>query len=110
MFAFVMPSQQEGFGLVYLEAMNYGKACIGCRNDGAEEVIVHEETGLLLHDQHNISELVAALSKLLSDPAWTRSLGSRGFARLHQSFTAEKHQARFQTCIGKILDGESSND
>ena len=33
-------SRQEGFGLVHLEAMNFGKACLACRNDGAADVVV----------------------------------------------------------------------
>ena len=37
-YGFTMPSRQEGFGLVYLEAMNFGKPCLGCRDDGAEEI------------------------------------------------------------------------
>ena len=36
---FALPSQREGFGLVYLEAMIHGKACLGARAGGAPEVI-----------------------------------------------------------------------
>ena len=52
-YAFVLPSQQEGFGLAYLEAMNYAKPCVGCYDQGAEDVIVHGESGFLVHDPHN---------------------------------------------------------
>ena len=36
-----MPSRDEGFGLVFLEAMRAGKACIGARG-AAAEIIEHE--------------------------------------------------------------------
>jgi phosphatidyl-myo-inositol dimannoside synthase len=102
-FAFVMPSQQEGFGLVYLEAMNYAKSCVGCRNDGAEEVIVHEKTGLLQNDQRDIDELVSNLSRLLSNPAWNAQLGVNGKQRLQEKFSSGSHQQRFADAINAWL-------
>ncbi len=42
-YAFVVPSKQEGFGLVHLEAMNFGKPCVGCFDDGAADVNVDGE-------------------------------------------------------------------
>src|SRR5262249_54088385 len=35
---FVMPSRDEGFGLVFLEAMQAGKACIGAMGAAAEVI------------------------------------------------------------------------
>ncbi|MFA6961813.1 MAG: glycosyltransferase family 4 protein [Opitutaceae bacterium] len=45
--AFALPSQKEGFGLVYLEAMSHGKPCIAANAGGAPEVIT-TESGLLV--------------------------------------------------------------
>ena len=44
---FALPSQKEGFGLVYLEAMAHGRPCLGARSGGVPEVIT-EETGVLV--------------------------------------------------------------
>lgn len=44
---FAMPSQKEGFGLVYLEAMANGRPCLGARSGGTPEVIT-PETGILV--------------------------------------------------------------
>lgn len=43
---FALPSEREGFGLVYLEAMAHGKPCVGADAGGTPEVI-SPETGLL---------------------------------------------------------------
>ncbi len=46
--ALVAPSQYEGFGIVYLEAMAYGLIAVGTEAGGAGEVIRPGETGLLI--------------------------------------------------------------
>jgi len=55
---FALPSQKEGFGLVFLEAMAHGKPCIGTRDGGIPEVIT-PETGLLVN-YGNVPELAAS--------------------------------------------------
>ena len=102
-FAFTMPSRQEGFGLVYLEAMNFAKPCLGCRDDGAEDVIVHEQTGLLVRDPGNQEELAEAVARLLRDPAASGEMGRRGFERLHSQFTARHVQERLREQFENLI-------
>ena len=102
-YAFVMPSRQEGFGLVYLEAMNYGKPCVGCFDDGAEEVIVHGQTGLLIRDPNNTNELVTTLRTLLDDPKLAAEMGRRGFERLHRFYTPAHFRTRLSTHLARLL-------
>ena len=102
-YAFVMPSTQEGFGLVYLEAMNCGKACLGCSRQGSEEAIVPGVTGYLIGDPDAGDELTSAVTALLTDPARTREMGRAGFQRLHDRFTAEHYQRRVMEQIGALL-------
>ncbi len=63
---FALPSRKEGFGLVFLEAMTYGKACLGARAGGVPEVIT-DETGQLA-EYGNIPDLAAAISDLVRHP------------------------------------------
>ncbi|HEX5043074.1 MAG TPA: glycosyltransferase family 4 protein [Candidatus Polarisedimenticolaceae bacterium] len=104
-FAFVMPSRQEGFGLVYLEAMNYAKPCLGCREDGAEDVIADGDTGILLEDALDRPALARALCGLLDDPRRAAAMGHRGFERLHRHFTAEQFRARFRAILERTVPG-----
>ena len=44
----VVPSQYEGFGIVYLEGMAFGCPAIGTTAGAAHEIITHGETGFLV--------------------------------------------------------------
>lgn len=102
-YAYVMPSKQEGFGLAYLEAMNYGKPCVGCFDDGAEEVIMHGETGLLVRDPNAPDQLLEVLRALLRDPERAWAMGKKGFERLHCYFTSQHVQERIKQHIASVL-------
>ena len=56
---FALPSQKEGFGLVYLEAMTHGRPCLGANAGGVAEVIT-EESGLLV-EYGDVPGIAAAL-------------------------------------------------
>ncbi|MGO9988392.1 MAG: glycosyltransferase [Steroidobacteraceae bacterium] len=46
--AFVLPSAQEGFGIVFLEAMFFGALVVAAEEKGILDVVKHQETGLLV--------------------------------------------------------------
>jgi len=94
---FVMPSRREGFGLVFLEAMRAGKACIGGRG-AASEIIQHNVTGLVV-DPDDRDRLTAAILQLLDDPLKCRAMGAAGRARYLSTFTDEHFQQRLTNVI-----------
>lgn len=102
-YAYVMPSRQEGFGLVYLEAMNFAKPCVACRDDGGAHVIVEHETGLLVGQPIDQSELIESLAGLLNGEARAREMGIAGWWRLQQHFTAQAHRARVAAAVRAVL-------
>jgi glycosyltransferase involved in cell wall biosynthesis len=70
----------EGFGLAYLEAGAAGLPSVGARGSGAEEAILHEETGLLV-PQSDPTAAAEAILRLLRDDALRAQMGES--ARLH---------------------------
>jgi phosphatidylinositol alpha-1,6-mannosyltransferase len=102
-YLYVMPSRQEGFGLAYLEAMNYARPCVACRDDGGAEVVGDGDTGLLVGQPIDRDELSAALVRLLSDEALARRMGEAGWRRLHEHYSAQAHQQRFMKLIRPLV-------
>lgn len=75
----------EGFGMVYLEAGQYGKPCIGTRSGGVADAVVDGETGLLV-DEDDVEGLTAALRRLLTDPELRTRFGAHARARIEREF------------------------
>jgi hypothetical protein len=85
---FVSPSRYESFGLVFLEAMMFGKPAIGCRIGGMQEVIDDGITGLLA-EPGDTASLQAALDTLLADAGKREAMGKAGRDRYLQNYTRE---------------------
>src|SRR5579863_600341 len=89
---FALPSSYEGLGCVYLEAMASGKAAIGCRGQGIEEIIEHGKNGLLI-SPGNEDELSDCLGMLLRNEELRGRMGMSARAAVLQRHTLG-HQAR----------------
>jgi phosphatidyl-myo-inositol dimannoside synthase len=99
-FLFAMPSRGEGFGFVYIEAMSWGKPCLGSRSDAAQYIIRDGETGLLVNDPADPAEVSEQIIKLFREPETAAQMGTAGRKRVQDYFTYEHFKARFL----KMLD------
>ncbi|MCM0647440.1 glycosyltransferase [Clostridium swellfunianum] len=63
---FVLPSWKEGFGVVYVEAMAHGKAVIGCKEEGIQDIINNWENGVLVNKK-DIEDLTKSITVLLDN-------------------------------------------
>ena len=91
---FAMPSRQEGFGLVYGEAMRYGLPVIASVHDAGQEVNVDGETGFNV-DLDRADELPSRLIELLRDRDRAQAMGRAGERRWRQEFTYSMFAERF---------------
>ena len=82
---FVAPSRFESFGLIFVEAMMYGKPCVGCLAGGVPEVVANGVTGLLVPPD-DAPRLADAVVTLLRDEALRHRLGRNGRATFESSF------------------------
>ena len=115
-----VPAHYEGFGMVYLEAMEYGVVPIASAVGGASEFVADGRTGLLVDpdDAGRIGALVgelaadrdrlaalghAALETAASHPTWAETMDRvRSFLRAHAEVDAG---SRAGPVSGSRLDG-----
>lgn len=92
--SFVCPSIYEPLGIVNLEAMACETAVVASKVGGIPEVVVHNETGLLVDYSSDINEferqLGAAINAVMSDPALASGLGKAGRVRAINEFGWDK--------------------
>ncbi len=63
-----MGLEQEGFGIVFVEAAASGVAQVAGRSGGSHDAVRHGVTGLVVDDPAHDGALAAAMSRLLDDP------------------------------------------
>lgn len=78
--------EQEGFGIVFLEAAAAGVAQVAGRSGGADEAVVDGETGLVVEDPEDPGAVAHALRQLLGDDDRRRRMGRAARLRVEQSY------------------------
>jgi phosphatidylinositol alpha-1,6-mannosyltransferase len=103
---FVLPSGQEGFGIVFLEAMRFGKPCIGGAAGGTPEVIEDGISGLLVPFGDEAA-LKQALARLMGDADLRVRIGRAGRRRLEERFVFPRFRERLEAHLRRLLDSAS---
>ena len=80
---FCLPTVQEGFGLVFTEAMAAGLPVVACRAAAVPEVVRDGETGLLV-EPRTPTALAAALERMLHDAAMRKDMGMAAGTRVEE--------------------------
>ncbi len=75
---FILPSINEAFGVVYLEAMSFKKPVIGSRGEGICDIIQNGFNGLLI-DPKIVIEIFEALEFLILNEDKRKTLGINGY-------------------------------
>jgi glycosyltransferase involved in cell wall biosynthesis len=78
---FCLPSVQEGFGLVFTEAMAAGLPIVACRAAAVPELVEDARTGILVTPRRP-DELADALERLLHNRELRKELGAAGMRKV----------------------------
>jgi phosphatidylinositol alpha-1,6-mannosyltransferase len=98
---FALPSSGEGFGMVYLEAMSYGKPVIGGAHGGAPEVIQDGVTGYLVPHGDAV-HLATSIETLLLNPEIGKEMGRRGRQRVEREFRFNTFAKAFKKILREL--------
>ena len=103
---FLLPSEQESFGLVALEAQASGVPVVGSGDTGLSEVVLHGETGSL-HDVGDVESMSESAAEILLDPELWQRQSEAARARAVEHFAADKVIPRYERVYEEVLGRRS---
>jgi glycosyltransferase involved in cell wall biosynthesis len=101
-----LPSSQESFGGVYVEAWALGKTVIGGRIPPIAELISEGQDGLL--SSQDPAELAERISWLLADPELCRNMGNAGAVKVAARYTWEQIAKQTEGVYQRLVGTETS--
>lgn len=96
----------EPFGRTFLEGMAMGRPTIASNEGGPLDVIEHEVDGLLIAPRQP-AVLAAAVTRLLSDPALSKTLGENA-ARKALQYSIEHHASAVSAVLQDVLQARAA--
>jgi phosphatidylinositol alpha-1,6-mannosyltransferase len=97
--------EQEGFGIVFVEAAAAGVPQVAGDSGGAAEAVVDGETGFVVRHPEDPEAVAIALGRLLDDTGLRSRLGEAARRRAVEAFTYDDLAAR----LGAALRGLASS-
>jgi phosphatidylinositol alpha-1,6-mannosyltransferase len=94
--------EQEGFGIVFLEAAAAGVPQIAGNSGGAAEAVVDGVTGLVVDDPGDPGRVAEALRTLLVDPRLRTRMGAAGRTRAQGSFDYHVLASRLASTLEEV--------
>ena len=93
---FIMPSEKEGFGVVFLEAMRFSLPCIGGNSGGTPFVLQNNITGFLV-SRHDREMITTAMLRLATSEETRKLFGQAGYDRVTNTFSFETFKSQLKS-------------
>jgi D-inositol-3-phosphate glycosyltransferase len=104
-----IPSYDEPFGLVAIEAMACGTPVVASAVGGLRFTVLPEETGLLVQPK-DVDALAAAIDRIFSDEVWSQKLRKRATERVQQNFSWAAAAGQLSDLYRRLLAQSLSGD
>ena len=91
--------EQEGFGIVFVEAAACGVASVAGRSGGSHEAVAHGTTGIVVERPTDVAEVAAGLDELLSDPRRRTDMGAAARSVSECRFSYDHLAQRLETAL-----------
>jgi glycosyltransferase involved in cell wall biosynthesis len=98
----VLPSREESFGLVLVEAGAYGKPVIATRTEGPSEIVADGDTGFLVQLGDAV-ELAGRIEQFVSGALDGEQMGRAGARRVNELFSAPRNAAKIEAALRDLL-------
>ncbi len=98
----IFPSEQEGFGMVYLESMASGTPTIGVNSAGPSEIISNGHDGILIQDNSEKS-IYEAVSYLLENDKVRKRIGHHGRKTIEKRYSPHVVAKRFLNVCFELI-------
>jgi glycosyltransferase involved in cell wall biosynthesis len=98
-----VPSRNEPFGIVVLEAWAAGKPVVVTRNGGPAEMVTHNQDGFVVYD--NPGSICWGIKEVFNNFAHARWMGERGRVKAAYRFTWDVAAAQTEGIYREIIDG-----
>jgi len=85
---FALPSSGEGFGLVFLEAMAFGKPVVAATAGGPMDIVEDGANGFLVPPK-DVAAIALSLGRLLGDDRLRADMGRRALQTVHEKYRFE---------------------
>jgi len=97
-----VPSEQESFGRIYIEAWSKGKPVVAARIPSVSEVVTDGKSGLLI-EPGSVDDLARAIERLVSDPALGERLGATGRREVARRFNWPEVVRRVESVYESLI-------
>ncbi|MBN1548051.1 MAG: glycosyltransferase family 4 protein [Syntrophaceae bacterium] len=99
----VLPSENEPFGRVLIEAMQVGLPVIGTRSGAIPEIIRDGENGLLV-DYGDVEELAEAMRVILEDNELAQAMVRSAKEEVHRRFSPPVIMKQLESLLDSMLE------
>jgi phosphatidylinositol alpha-1,6-mannosyltransferase len=97
--------EQEGFGIVFLEAAAAGVAQVAGRSGGSHEAVVDGATGLVVDHPADADEVAVALARLLDDRSTRESMAAAARVRAVEVFDYDRLASALAAALDQVEVG-----
>ncbi|MGA0802397.1 MAG: glycosyltransferase family 4 protein, partial [Ilumatobacteraceae bacterium] len=92
--------EQEGFGIVFVEAAACGVPAVAGESGGAAEAVADGRTGFVVADPRDVSSVVSRLDEILADPVRRLAMGRAARERVETEFSYDVLSRRLGDALG----------